>query len=392
MNVKFIDRVVFSEIIRLSSSFPVLTITGPRQSGKTTLCKKLFETFFYTNLEDISTREAAIGDPKSFLQQHPEGMIIDEAHHLPALFSYIQVMVDENPDLRFVLTGSSNFALLQNITQSLSGRTALITLLPLSMEELNERMDGESTDNLLLKGFYPAIWSKNVLAGDLYKNYYATYVERDIRQLINLRDINLFRTFIKLCAGRIGCEFNASSIANEIGVSFHTIQNWISILSASYIVHLVPPFYENIGKRLVKSPKIYFYDTGLACFLLGIENENQLSRDPIRGALFENMVVNECLKFRLNRGKDSNIYFYRDSAQHEVDILLKYGLEFSIMEVKSAKTFTKEFAKNLTWLQKTMEGRISSSTVIYDGENELKSETNGLINFRSLAGFLNSKF
>lgn len=384
MDKIFINRKLFSEVHRLSSFFQVITITGPRQSGKTTLCRKMFEGYFYTNLEDISSRESILNDPKGFLSQHPEGIIIDEAHHLPSLFSYIQVMVDENPDLRFILTGSSNFALLESVTQSLSGRTAILTLLPLSMEELGDNISDQTTNGLLLKGLYPAVWSAGILPGDLYRNYYSTYVERDIRQMINIKDINVFRKFIRLCAGRIGSEYNASALANETGVSYHTIQNWTSILSASYIIHLVPPFYENIGKRLTKSPKIYFYDTGLACFLLGIEDENQLSRDPLRGVLFENMVVNECLKFRLNEGKEPNVFYYRDSSQREVDVLMKFGNLFSIMEIKSAQTFTKGFTKNMDWLKTVMPDRIDQTILVYDGSDELRSKSNNIINFRKL--------
>ena len=319
--MNLIYRKLTSEISKLLKYYPVITITGPRQSGKTTLCQELFPDYAYINLEDISIREKIQLDTKLFLEDYSNGLIIDEAHHYPDLFSYIQVYTDAHPERKFILTGSSNFSLLQNITQSLAGRTAILTLLPLSLHELGNQIKEVSTDTLILNGCYPAVWAKEVPPGTLYQNYYTTYIERDIRQIINIKDISLFQKFIRLAAGRIGTECNNSALAGEVGTSAPTINNWFSTLAASYIAYMLPPYYENIGKRLTKTPKIYFYDTGLACYLLGIENEDQLKNHPLRGNLFENMVINEAMKNRFNQGKTANLYFYRDKSQKEVDLL-----------------------------------------------------------------------
>jgi predicted AAA+ superfamily ATPase len=364
------------------SYFPVITITGPRQSGKTTLCKELFPEKPYINLEDISIREQIIQDTKRFLNAYPDGLIIDEAHHYPDLFSYIQVAVDAFPNRKYILTGSSNFSLLEKVTQSLAGRTALFTLLPLSLHELGTRIDSTETNTLILNGCYPAIWAKNIPSKLLYQNYYATYIERDVRQIVNVKDIRIFQTFIRLAAGRIGSECNSSSLSNEVGVATNTITHWFSTLAASYIVYLLPPYYENIGKRLVKSPKVYFYDTGLACFLLGIETEQQLSVHPLRGALFENMVINEAVKSCLNRGKETKLFFFRDQSQKEVDLVHTFGHDLHIYEIKSAQTFHKEFFKNIEYLKEIFKERITRSALLFDGDSELPAQQNGVYNFR----------
>jgi hypothetical protein len=382
--MNYIYRNISEAIKSAVPFFPVITITGPRQSGKTTLCKQLFPEFAYVNLEDLSVREQVLNDVKGFLNGYPKGLVIDESHYVPELFSYIQVLVDENRSRKFVLTGSSNFSLLQSITQSLAGRTALFTLLPFSLHEIKDKLALKTTDQILLDGFYPAVHAGQTPRELLYKNYYTTYVERDLRQLISIKNIKLFQTFIRLCAGRIGTEFNASSLSGEVGVSVPTITEWVTILSASYIVHLLPPYYENIGKRLIKTPKIYFYDTGLACYLLGIENEQQLSTHPLKGPLFENMVVNEFIKNKLNKGKDTNLYFYRDKSQHEVDLLHVRGMEIDAYEIKSSKTFHKDFYKGLSYVKKLFGERISKAAVVYDGEAEVDSELSGVYNFRTI--------
>lgn len=366
--MELINRVLNEEIIRLSEHFPVITITGPRQSGKTTLCKELFPDYAYVNLENVIIREQIQADTLNYLKSFPGGLIVDEAHHYPDLFSFVQVFVDEHPDRKIILTGSSNFSLLENITQSLAGRTAILTLLPLSLRELGERIKDVSTDTLILNGCYPAVWSKNMPPVDLYTNYYNTYVERDLRQILNVKDIGLFQKFIRLAAGRIGTECNNMNLAGEVGISSMTINNWFSVLAASYIAYSLPPYYENIGKRLIKTPKIYFYDTGLACFLLGIENETQLQTHPLRGALFENMVVNEAMKNRFNRGKMPNLYFYRDSTQKEVDLLHTVANDFYAYEIKSGKVFHKDFMKGIDYIKEIFKERVTRTGIIYDGE------------------------
>lgn len=377
-------RQLQSELKRLAGLFSVIVITGPRQSGKTTLCKMQFPKYDYINLENISTREQIMTAPKAFLEQHSKGLIIDEVQYLPELFSYIQVIVDEDDKAKFILTGSSNFALMQGITQSLAGRSAILTLLPLSLKELGSKVK-LNTATLILNGGYPAVWGKHIPVQDVSRNYYSTYIERDVRQLLNIKNINRFQAFIKICAGRVGTEFNASAVSNEIGVSVPTIQEWLSTLEASYILFRLPPFFRNIGKRLVKSPKIYFCDTGLVCFLLGIENEQQLETHPLRGVIFENMVVLEFFKNKYNQGKLPNLYFYRDKSQREVDLIDEKGISLYAYEIKSAKSFTKDFLTNLDYFRQTAGANVLSTQVIYDGENDIPDPNNGMLNFRNMS-------
>lgn len=380
----FLKRQLQTELERLVKLYAVIVVTGPRQSGKTTLCKNQFSTYHYINLENISTRDQIKTAPKAFLEQYSEGLIIDEVQHLPELFSYIQVVVDKNEKAKFVLTGSSNFSLMQGITQSLAGRSAVLTLLPLSLQELGKNFNQKDTNMLMLNGGYPAVWAREIPVQDISRNYYNTYIERDVRQLLNVKDITRFQTFMKLCVGRIGTEFNASTLSNEVGVSVPTIQEWVSVLEASYILFRLPPFFRNIGKRLVKSPKIYFYDTGLVCFLLGIENEQQLSTHPLRGAIFENMVVLEFFKNRYNKSKLPNLYFYRDKSQHEVDLIEEKGVKLYAYEIKSAKAFTKSFTAGLDYFRNVVGKDVVSTQVIYDGENDIYSTENGMLNFRNI--------
>lgn len=383
MNKLFIHRELKSEMLRLKEYYSVLVLIGPRQSGKTTLCKECFSGYHYVNLENIALREQIALAPVDFLKQFAGGMILDEVQQYPDLFSYIQVVVDDLPDSRFVLTGSSNFSLMEKVTQSLAGRAATLSLLPLSITELEEVAE-ISTDTLLLNGGYPAVWGKKIPVQDVARQYYNTYVERDVRQLLNVKDITKFQTFIRLCAGRIGTELNASALSNEVGVTVHTIQEWLSVLEASYIIFRLPPFYRNIGKRLVKAPKIYFCDTGLVCYLLGIETELQLSTHPLRGAIFENYCVLELLKNRYNKGKASNLYFYRDQSQREVDIVQEYGMDYHAYEIKSSRIFHKDFLKNLHYLKKLLGDNLTQTQVIYDGDLNINSKENGMINFRNL--------
>jgi predicted AAA+ superfamily ATPase len=347
--------------------YSVFVITGPRQSGKTTLCKNHFKNYNYFNLEDLEIREQISLEPKHFLKKYSkDGLILDEVQKYPELFSYIQVVADENPEHKFVLTGSNNFSLMHKITQSLAGRAALFSLLPFSFSELKE-FDLSDSDNLLFSGGFPAIRTKNTPPYIFCKNYYNTYIERDVRQLMNIKDINKFQMFVKLCAGRIACEFNASALSNEIGVSVNTINEWLGILEMSYILFRLPPFYKNIGKRLIKTPKIYFYDTALVCYLLGVENKSQLETHSIRGALFENAVIVEFMKNRFNNGKDSNIYFYRDKSQREIDIIEDFGEYYYATEVKSAKEFHSDFIKNLKYLKDILGKNLTKTQIIYDG-------------------------
>lgn len=377
-----IHRNISNEITERIKYYPIVTLTGPRQSGKTTLCRALFPDYHYINMEQVGVREQIKADTQAFLNRYPN-VIIDEVHHYPEILSYIQVTVDEYPERRFVLTGSSNFQLLQNITQSLAGRTTVLTLLPLSLNELGSLKDSQSTDSLILRGGYPAVWSKGYPHNIMYQDYYTTYVERDVRQIINIKDIDLFQRFIRLSAGRIGSEFNASALSGETGVAVSTIISWLSILKASYIVYTLQPYFANIGKRLTKTPKIYFYDTGLAAYLLGIETEEQLQVHPLRGNLFENMIVNEALKSRMNRGKDANLYFYRDKSQREVDLVHTTGNTLSAYEIKSSKTFNPDFFKGINYIKDIFKDRLTRSAVIYGGDTETPADEKGVINYRN---------
>lgn len=379
----YFKRMLESEVKRLASHYSVVVITGPRQSGKTTLCKQLFSGYHYVDIDNISVREQIRVAPQAFLEQYTDGLIIDEAQNYPELFPYIKSVADDYPDSHIVLTGSSNFSLMQKITESLAGRAAILTLLPLSLKELGENKQRD-TNTLLLNGGYPAVWARGIPAQDVSRNYYNTYIERDVRQLLNVKDMIQFQTFIRLCAGRIGSEFNASALSNEIGVSVHTINEWLSVLDASYILFRLPPFYRNIGKRLVKSPKMYFYDTGLVCFLLGIDNEEQLATHPLRGAIFENMIVLAFFKNRYNQGKLPNLYFYRDKSQNEVDLIEEKGTKLYAYEIKSARSFTRGFVKGLNYLRKVIGNDIVSTQVIYDGGNDIFSPENGMVNFRNI--------
>lgn len=385
MKLAYIKRKIESTILAAAKYFPVITVTGPRQSGKTTMLKQIFPHLHYYSLEDLDTRSFAMEDPVRFLHLHEDGMILDEVHNYPELLSYIQGIVDEQPHKKFVLSGSSNFALLKKVSQSLAGRSGVFELMPLSIEEVKGQIEYvDDADQLLYQGLYPAVCSCKNIPKFLYPSYVKTYLERDVRDLLNVKDIRLFNMFLKLCAGRIGSVFNASEIAGEIGVSSKTIQAWVSILQASYVVYLLPPYFENSRKRLTKSPKMYFCDTGLACTLLGIESAEQLAFDKMRGHLFENLIVVELLKRHLNEGKESNLYFYRDSNQNEVDILVNNGSSLDAIEVKSAMTYNPSFEKALLKVNEWVNPPVGKRTIIYAGTLEDDKSNIRLLNYRNM--------
>ena len=377
------NRNLQTELLRLNNYFQVLVLTGPRQSGKTTLCKMAFPNYSYINLEDEIVRDEFAVRRKEFLMG--KGcLIIDEAQNMPEIFSIIQVMVDENPDLHYIITGSNNFSLMQNITQSLAGRAALLTLLPLSFSELTDNDKSIGTDNIMIRGFYPGVIANEIPPQDAYRQYYNTYLQRDIMQIMNIKNMDEFRRFVVLCAARVGTEFNAAGLSNEIGVSIHTIQSWINVLEASYIIFHLRPFYRNIGKRLTKKTKIYFYDSGLVCYLLGIRTSEQLNTHPLRGEIFENMVVGDMIKNIYNKGDDNNLFFYRDKSQHEVDVVQDDGLQLKAYEIKSAQIINTDFYKNLDYFRKLIGKDLISSQIIYTGEQELMSNENGYINYLNI--------
>ena len=382
--MKYFSRTIEKEVIAMSAQYPVLTIMGPRQSGKTTLTKYLFPDLPYYNFENPDFRLMVQSDPRSFLNRCPNGAIFDEIQQVPEILSYLQQIVDESSNkLTFILTGSNQFSLINKVTQSLAGRTALLKLLPLAMNELPE-INNFTSDQLIHTGFYPGIYSKNLDPYKAYRNYYETYLERDLRQIIHLKDLNLFQKFIRICAGRIGNLFNASSIASEVGVSVATIKSWLSILETSYVIMLLQPYYANVSKRLIKSPKLYFYDVGLASYLLGIEQQSQVARDPLRGALFENMVIMDIVKTRFNNGFDHNLYFYRDSHHYEIDIVLKQGHQLIPIEIKSAQTFHPDFIKGFDSFGKVFGENIKKKYLVYDGEIEQGFKNISIVNYRNL--------
>lgn len=366
--MEYIDRSISDLILKASATFPVIVVTGPRQSGKSTLCSHLFKDYEKYNFEDIGMRQSAERDPKGFLYNCGNHVIFDEIQHVPDLFSYIQIAVDDAPERRFILTGSSNFSLMESITQSLAGRAALFTLLPFSIEELN-RCKNIETDEMLLNGFYPRVIAGKQPADIYYNSYYSTYVERDVRMIKNISNLGQFQTFISLAATRVGTEFNLSAMAAEIGISSNTVKSWMSLLQASYIAFTIQPYYANIGKRLTKTPKIYFYDTGLLCRLLEIETATQLRNHPLRGSIFENLAVVELIKERYNQGRLPKIYFYRENKGHEVDILRIEGLTMDLFEVKSNMTFNSAFYKNLDYVKSLLGEKVNRTMVVYDGEN-----------------------
>jgi predicted AAA+ superfamily ATPase len=392
MGQEYIPRQLGGELQAMAKEYPVATLIGPRQSGKTTLAKHLFPSKAYFTLESIDIRARVEEDPRRFLEDHPNGIIIDEIQRAPQLLSYIQEYVDAKENQQkgqFILTGSHQLELLAAITQSLAGRTALLTLFPLSLYEIKAIILNWSLDKILLEGGFPRIYKDGLNPTKAYRNYFHTYVERDVRSMINLKDIALFEKFIKLCAGRIGQLINFQSLASDTGVSYHTIQHWLSILEASFILFRLQPYFENFGKRLLKSAKLYFTDVGLAAFLLGIENEQQMARDPLRGSLFENLVILELVKSRLNQGLDPQLYFFRDQAGNEVDVIYKSANTLVPIEVKAGQTFHREFLKGVNYFKNLVgEERCRKGFVIYSGDMEQTMNDVTLLNFRNASQVL----
>lgn len=382
MDNLFIHRELSSTIKESLKYFPVVTITGPRQSGKTTLIKTLFPEMGYYTLENPDTREFANSDPVRFLMQN-DSMILDEVHNVPQLLSYIQGIVDENPSRKFILSGSSQFAVMNKVTQSLAGRSGVFELHPLSLSEISELTIQKSVDELIFDGFYPAIYANKNVPKFLYPSYIQTYLEKDVRNLLQIKDIMLFEKFIRLCAGRIGSIFNASELANEIGVAVNTIMSWLSVLQASYIIFLLPPYYSNTKKRLTKSPKLYFYDTGLACYLSQIYDSSQVERDKMRGHLFENLIIADAMKDAANRGEHKDFYFYRDSDGNEIDFMQQTRDGFKAYEIKSSMTYHADFEKALRKSDKWIKESVIEKAVIYTGSIENKTGDVKLLNFRN---------
>jgi len=384
-----VEREAATKALQYSTQYPVVTITGPRQSGKTTLCKMIFNEKPYVSLEDVDERSFAQQDPRGFLNRFPLGAVIDEIQRVPDLLSYIQTIVDNNRKTGFfILTGSQQFELLEGISQSLAGRTALIHLLPFTLEEAYGKNDIDlSIDEVLLTGFYPRIFDKNLNPTEAMLFYVNTYVERDLRMLINVKDLSKFNIFLKLCAGRTGQILNLSNIGNDCGIDHTTVKSWISVLEASYIIKQLRPYYKNFNKRLIKSPKLYFLDTGLASFLLDIQNETQMATHPLKGALFESFVISETLKHRFNLGKTDNLYYFRDHVGNEIDLICDHGLGLDAIEIKSGQTIASDHFKGLKYLSKLTDS-IRNSHIVYGGDSSYVMNHVNVVTWKQLHSYL----
>jgi predicted AAA+ superfamily ATPase len=373
-----IERDMVSVLVQSAQALPIVTVVGPRQSGKTTLVRKVFPEKPYRTLEDPDVRAFAIEDPRGFLADLKDGAVLDEIQRVPDLLSYLQGMVDERPTPgRFILTGSQHFLLMEKVTQSLAGRTSLLTLLPLSLSELAKAgLHHDDLEAMIQRGFYPRLHERVLDPRSVLRDYFATYVERDVRQLLKVHDLHTFETFVRLCAGRVGQLLNLTSLAADAGISPTAAKQWINLLEASFVLFRLPPWHANLGKRLIKTPKLYFHDVGLAAYLCGIEEPSQLSSHPLRGNFFENLVVSELLKTRYNQGRDGRLMFYRDRAGFEVDLLFPQGPNLLPIEIKAGKTIHGDWFSGLSRLAKLAPEIESKGIVIYGG-NDIQRRTAG---------------
>lgn len=380
-----IQRIAKNKLQDLATKFKAVAVTGARQTGKTTLVKQVFKGKPYLSLENPDTRSFAIEDPRGFLETYRDGAILDEVQRAPELFSYLQEILDESKTKGlFILSGSNNFLLQQTISQTLAGRVGYINLLPFSISELKKsKLLPASDEELMLKGFYPPIYDQQIPPIDWCPNYIRTYIEKDVRQIKNITDLIVFEKFVKLLAGRSGQELNYSGISVEIGVDVKTVQSWIGILESSFIVYLLKPHYKNFNKTIVKRPKLYFYDTALVCYLLGIRNTSQLTTHPLRGAIFEGMVVTELIKKRTNAGLEINLFYWRDKTGHEIDIIIDEGGKLLPIEIKSGKTIINEFFKNIEYWSNL--SKSNKAILLYAGEqNQKRTDGKEILNWRSI--------
>lgn len=379
----YIQRSLTPQLQQALKQFPVLTLTGPRQSGKTTLLRNQMSNFSYVNLEDPELRQWAVEQPKDFLQQHPFPLIIDEAQYAPDLFSYIQLRVDEiqQPGM-YVLSGSQNFLFMEKISQSLAGRSAIFKLMPFSFDEIREQVGELTTNQIIIRGFYPRLFQSVTDYKLFYNSYLNTYIERDVRQLANIGQHLDFIRFIRLCAGRSGQLLNISSLATEAGIAYNTCKTWLAHLTAGYVVFLLQPHHQNFNKKIIKTPKLYFNDTGLLCALLGIDSEETLALHPLRGAIFENLVFTELMKYGVNNGMNQPIWFWRDNHGTEIDFLLEHNSSFTAIEVKSGMNFHNEYLNNLKKYA-AYNPDLAGKMVLYNGTIERTFETTKLLNWRN---------
>ncbi|WP_229238538.1 ATP-binding protein [Dyadobacter sp. Leaf189] len=380
--IRDIEKVVWEQ----STKFPVIALTGPRQSGKTTLLKTLFKGYKYISLEDPNNRAFADIDPVAFLNLYSDKVILDEVQRVPSLFSYIQTIVDNSGMMgQFILSGSQNFQLLNSITQSLAGRVALFKLLPFDFSEMKSgNLLADDVADVCLNGFYPAVFDRSIKPGIFYSNYIQTYVERDVTELTSIRDTRQFRTFVSLCAGRVGQLLNLNSLANECGISQPTAKSWLSVLESSYIIFQLQPYYQNFNKRVVKTPKLYFYDTGLLCHILGIRNAETFHTSPFKGNIFENLIIAEYQKKNAHQYLHNDYWFWRDSNGHEIDLLTQNGNAFDIFEIKSTQTVLTEHFKGMNFFNEVSNGLAGTKTLIYGGDQNQKRTDYSVLGWRNI--------
>lgn len=381
-----IERTIEEKLRQMTTKFPVVTLTGTRQCGKSTLLKQRFNEFKYISLEDLDRRQFAIDDPRGFLMNFGTPLIIDEAQYAPDLFSYIQTRVDEKNEAgMYILSGSHNFLLMERISQSLAGRTAVLKMATFSVSELRKAsLLPENLNDWLITGGYPRIYDKEIAPVDFFPNYIQTYLERDVRLLRNISDMSQFVRFLKLCAGRVAQLLNIASLASECGISVPTANAWLSILETSYTIFLLKPYYRNFNKRLIKSPKLYFCDTGLAASLLGLEEPRQMETHYLRGELFENMVINEFVKRAYVQGREPNLYFWRDSNNEEVDLLSEQGSTLECYEIKSAATMHSDHFSSLKTFAKQAQLDTNRLHVVYGGEQDIQTSNSNYISWKNL--------
>jgi predicted AAA+ superfamily ATPase len=378
-----IKRDIEQNLMKVFHSYAVISITGPRQSGKTTLSQAIFNDFFYINLEKIVNRNFAIEDPQAFLNQSNK-MIIDEIQHVPDLLSYIQTIVDEDPNRQFIITGSQNLLISEKVSQSLAGRVNINKLLPLSIRELRESdLLEKDLNTQIFKGFYPKIFDKDIDPNLWYNDYIQTYIERDVRQIKNIGDLSLFQKFMSLLAGRTGQILNTTSLANDVGISVNTVESWISILEASYLVFRLQPYYENYNKRLTKSPKIHFYDSGVVCALLGITSRDQLLSHPLIGNIFESFVISDIVKNSYNESQRLNFYYWRENHGKEIDLLYTEGNKTYAYEIKYGQTLNSDMASNLLYFKELSRADLELK-IIYGGDKNQKRTEYSFVSWKDL--------